>query len=214
MVPFKPKNRGDAKRPDFNIFQLSICLGPNLQREGRAKDFLFYPQRSLLMLRVNIGLSRKITRDYQSTGYSINLDGELGISQGDPKAILDEIDRLYRLAEDALDREIDRDQGEQANGRRDEIPPSQNNGNGRQQDQNHASGNGRGQNGQDESASNKQIQFLLSIGKRQGLSKQQVEARIEEILGQRIDVYRLTKRQASRVIDALNQQEAPTNGRR
>ncbi len=71
------------------------------------------------MLRAIVTLSRKLSRDYQSTGYSVTLDGEVGTNQDDPKAILDAIDRLYRLAEDALAREIDRDQGEGAISRRD-----------------------------------------------------------------------------------------------
>lgn len=29
------------------------------------------------MLRVNVGLSRKLTRDYNSTGFSINVEGEV-----------------------------------------------------------------------------------------------------------------------------------------
>jgi len=29
------------------------------------------------MLRVNVGLSRKLSKDYNSTGYSVNLDGEV-----------------------------------------------------------------------------------------------------------------------------------------
>lgn len=28
------------------------------------------------MLRVNAGISRKLTRDFQSTGFSINIEGE------------------------------------------------------------------------------------------------------------------------------------------
>ena len=64
------------------------------------------------MLRVNVGLSRKLARDYQSTGYSVNLDGEIVDPLENSQAILDAIDNLYRLAENALSREIDRDQAE------------------------------------------------------------------------------------------------------
>jgi hypothetical protein len=33
--------------------------------------------RRRTMLSVNIGLSRKLSKDYNSTGYSVNLDGEV-----------------------------------------------------------------------------------------------------------------------------------------
>lgn len=164
------------------------------------------------MLRVNVGLSRKVSRDYQSTGYSINLDNEIPAAPNDPKAILDAIDHLYRLAEDALAREIDRDQGEQAQGRRDELPPA--NGDNRNPAPADAapSGSERPRSGQDEAATNKQVQYLLSIGKRQNLSKPQLEERIEATLGRRLTVYQLSKREAGQVIDALTQE--PANGRR
>ncbi len=32
------------------------------------------------MLRVNVGLSRKVSKDYDFTGYSINLEGEVTTS--------------------------------------------------------------------------------------------------------------------------------------
>ena len=171
------------------------------------------------MLRANVTLSRKLSRDYQSSGYSVTLDGEVGNSHDDPKVIQDAIDRLYRLAEDALAREIDRDQSEGAIGRHDEKPPQQNGSykkpadNVPRQGQNHDQGNGQNSNGSDETATNKQVQFMLSAGKRQGLSKAQVEDRIQEIIGKRLTVYQLTKREASKVIDHL-MQGAPVNGRR
>src|SRR5256885_595354 len=74
------------------------------------------------MLKANVGLSRKISRDYQSTGYTVNLDGEILFSVDDPDAVLEKIKELFNLAQEALTREIDRDQGEMAIGRRDEEP--------------------------------------------------------------------------------------------
>src|ERR1700719_1675790 len=149
------------------------------------------------MLRVNVGLGRKVSRDYQSTGYSVNLDGEISSPLDNPKAILESIHQLYRLAEDALAREIDRDQGDQAIGRRDETPPAQSNGPRSGGDgaaapdrvpaPNRSDAN-RSQGRQEDAATNKQVQYLLSIGKRLGLSKGQLEARIEEITGNRVTV--------------------------
>lgn len=175
------------------------------------------------MLRVNVGLSRKVSRDYQSTGYTVNLDGEIAAPQEDQEAVLQAIDHLYRLAEDALSREIDRDQGEDAIGRRDQDKPANGsrngNGNGRnaappaQESRSQPSADGNSRSSRDEPATNKQIQYLQSIGKRQRLSTPQLEARIEEVLGQRVGIYHLTKKEAGAVIDSLTQ-EAQTNGHR
>lgn len=168
------------------------------------------------MLRANVGLSRKISRDYQSTGYTVNLDGEVAASPDDPKAILEAVQKLWQLAEQSLAQEIDRDQSEDAVGRRDEPPPAQaspRNGSTGKQASRPNGANDKNQPGQDASATNKQVQYLLSLGKRQGLSTTQLEKRIEEILGSRVGVYQLSKREAGTVIDALTQETAG-NGRR
>jgi hypothetical protein len=171
-------------------------------------------------MRVNIGLSRKISRDYQSTGYSVNIEGEILAPPEQVETVLKQIHGLYTLAEQALEREIDRDQSEQAIGRRDETPPPQPQRNGyhdrgqeRPAPRMPEQDNQRPQNGKEEPATNKQVQYVLTLGKRQGLSKTQVEERIQEVLGKRLTVYQLTKREAGQVIEAL-MQEAPTNGRR
>ena len=46
------------------------------------------------MLRAYVGLSRKVSRDYQSTGYTVNIDGEIpflpddaGGAREDPRAL-------------------------------------------------------------------------------------------------------------------------------
>jgi hypothetical protein len=147
----------------------------------------------------------------------VNIDGEVGTIQGDPRAILDEIQRLYRLAEDALAREIDRDRSGSANGRRDQEPPRQNgtrNGsdNPPRPGPNHDQNGGQKANGQEEAATKKQVQYLLVLGKRQELSTNQIEVRIQEITGKQLTVYQLSKREAGRVIDSLTQ-VAPANGR-
>lgn len=170
------------------------------------------------MLRANVGLSRKLSRDYQSTGYTVNLDGEIPFSVDDPDAILEKVKELFNLAQEALGREIDRDQGETAMGRRDEEPkvPAQNvqNGqasrppqgqlapsaNGAQAPSNSAPQNGS-RNGTDENASNKQVQFILTMGKRFKLSTPQLEGRINQIIGRKCGVYDLTKKEAGRVLD-------------
>ena len=110
--------------------------------------------------------------------------------------------------------EIDRDQGEQAIGRRDEEPatPKRNGANGQNQPATNGSVPPKStptqeppRQQQPEAATNKQVQYLLSIGKRQRLSTTQLETRIAEILGRRVGVYQLSKREAGTVIEALTE---------
>lgn len=170
------------------------------------------------MLRANVGLSRKISRDYNSTGYSVNLDGEIPFPVDDPDAILEKVKELFNLAEEALNREIDRDQSEMAMGRRDEElktgPPNAQNrptspqpqsqsappANGTTGQANGSPQNGT-RNGTDEAATNKQVQFILTMGKRFKLTTPQLEGRISQIIGRSCGVYNLTKKEAGRVLD-------------
>jgi hypothetical protein len=56
-------------------------------------------------LTVNVGISRKASANYQSAGHSISLTAELDQSLlADPPRLQSEIDRIYRQAEEALDR--------------------------------------------------------------------------------------------------------------
>ena len=179
------------------------------------------------MLKANVGLSRKITRDYNSTGYSVNLDGEILASTDDAEAVTEKIKELFSLAQEALAQEIDRDQGEDAIGRRDEERPQpkpaptgngnahrSSNGTGQADRPSNGSaprstptnGNGtnngqNGQNGNEESATNKQVQFLLTMGKRFKLSTPQLEGKVAEIIGRRCGVYDLTKKEAGLALD-------------
>lgn len=173
------------------------------------------------MLRVNVGLSRKLSKDYNSTGYSINVDGEVLASISDPEAVIEKVKELFDLAEESLAQQIERAESEVAIGSRDgasareTVPRTnghQSNGveNAKPQPGNaKPSGNGNGHS--DEEATNKQIQFLLSIGKRQGLSTADLERKIAELLNKEVGIYHLTKRDAAKVIDALNGTQA--NGR-
>jgi hypothetical protein len=193
------------------------------------------------MLKANVGLSRKITRDYNSTGYFVNLEGEILAFVDDPEAVTEKIRELFNLAQEALDVEIDRDQGEDAIGRRNEEQPAP----AKTGSNGHAGGNGQTaptpspqqsstptqtqsqpaskpaptqspptqqnshQNGTIEAATNKQVQFLLNMGKRFKLTTPQLEGRINEIIGRRCGVYDLTKKEAGLVLDRLTNS---TNG--
>jgi hypothetical protein len=71
------------------------------------------------MIRVNVGLSRKFTRDFNSTGYSVNLEGEVADLPDDPQVILDRIRQLYDTTQDALLQQIDRDRSDESIASRD-----------------------------------------------------------------------------------------------
>jgi hypothetical protein len=172
------------------------------------------------MLRVNVGLSRKLSKDYNSTGYSVNLDGEITAPPSDSEGVIEQVKELFDLAEEALSQQIDRSQGEAAIANHDEEPrqpvADNRNGNGHNGSNgsqppasNRSSQNGNGQEAQP--ATNKQIQYLLSIGKRQKLSTAQLEKKIAEILGRPVGVYDLTKQAAGVVIEALTN-AASANG--
>ena len=177
------------------------------------------------MLKANVGLSRKITRDFNSTGYSVNLDGEILASTDDAEAVTEKIKELFSLAQEALAQEIDRDQGEDAIGRRDEERPQPApSGNGNAHRSSNGTGQGdrpsngsaprstptngnvtnngqNGQNGNEEAATNKQVQFLLTMGKRFKLSTPQLEGKVADIIGRRCGVYDLTKKEAGLALD-------------
>jgi hypothetical protein len=60
-------------------------------------------------LTIDVGLSRKASENFQSTGLSINIAAELDQSLlTRPDQLQDEIDRLFGQARDALDRQSDR----------------------------------------------------------------------------------------------------------
>ncbi len=184
------------------------------------------------MLRVNVGLSRKVSKDYNSSGFSVNFDGEITAAVADAEAVIEQVKELFNLAEETLDREIERHQSDTALADRD-AALTNSNGNGHNSHSNgngaanrtpvakmngHARGNGASsadQSQQPEAATNKQINYLLSIGKRNRLSTLQLEQRIGELLGQQIGLYDLSKRDAAKVIDALtNNGEAAATSRR
>ena len=164
------------------------------------------------MLKVNVGLSRKLTRDFQSTGFTVNLEGEVLANLSDAEAVVERIQEYYDTAEEALLRQIERYESDTAIASRDEelatdIPPAI---------AARAAASPTGEtsvarpsstnpapNGGLEPATNKQVQFLLNLSKRFGLTKPQLENRIAEILGRQLGVYDLNKRDAGTVLDSL-----------
>jgi hypothetical protein len=158
------------------------------------------------MLKAIATLNRKITRDYNSTGYGITLEGEIPAGVGEPELVLGKVHELFALAEEALAQEIERDQGEDAIGRRDE-PPAPRNGHGQTSPPPSSNGNTttRPQNG--DGITPKQVKFVMTLSQRQRLSANQLASRIEQAIGRSSDVNGLTKREAGQVIDTLSQDD-------
>jgi hypothetical protein len=162
------------------------------------------------MLKAVVNLNRKITRDYNSTGYGVSVEGEISATPDDHEGVLGRIKELFGLAEEALALEIDRDQSEDAIGCRDEErpapAPTRSNGNGTPAPTNpphhNDQPNGNGQ-PTEERITDKQIKYLFSLAKRTGLGNGQLENQIEQVVGRRARVYDLSKREAGRVIDSL-----------
>ena len=154
------------------------------------------------MLKANVGLSRKLSKDYQSTGFSLNIEGELTASPTDYDVLVQQIGELYDLAQEALDQQIERSSSVDAIASRDaDTQAAEPATNGRTQSPQRTATNGHS--GNDAPATDKQIKFLLSIGKRQRLSTSELEAKIADVLGYSVGVYDLTKPQAGVVLDAL-----------
>jgi len=160
------------------------------------------------MLKVNVGLSRKLSKDYNSEGFSINVEGEVSAPVNDPQGVVEQVKELYDVAEEALAQQIERAQSTAAIASRDEEPRAARNTNGNGRPAPEASrrpstnGNGNGHK-PDEPATNKQVQYLLSIGKRMRLSTAALEKEIAEVLGKEVGIYDLTKKQAGIVIDQM-----------
>lgn len=176
------------------------------------------------MLKVNVGLSRKLSRDYNSTGFSLNLEGEICVSLDDPETLVEKVKEFYDLAEEALNQQIARYEGESAIASRDEEksvrPATKPAGTSKTAPVNRmtapaenmadaANSNSHAKPANADAATNKQVQYLLNLGKRHGLTQIQLESRIESHLGKKAGVYDLTKREAGDIIDVLSQNGAP-----
>jgi hypothetical protein len=165
------------------------------------------------MLKVNVGLARKLSRDFNSTGFTINLEGEVLAPVNETETVVERIQEFYDLAEEALLRQIERYQSDEAIASRDEPTvtaaplPAKPTARSAKAEETTTHSPSRlpnsAQTASGESATNKQIQFLLNLSKRSGLTTPQLENRIADILGQRTGLYDLSKRDAGAVLDAL-----------
>lgn len=171
------------------------------------------------MLKANVGLSRKLSENFQSTGFSLNLEGEIHATLDDPESVIERIKELYSVAEEALDRQISESREIDSFAARDADnrprPPDHGPSNGHTPGEAQSSSRNGHQNGKTagagEPASNKQVQFLQTLAKRQKLYGPKLEGFIEDTIGRRCSPYDLTKKEAGAVIDALNPEEAGDN---
>ncbi|MCL2648180.1 MAG: hypothetical protein FWD61_14415 [Phycisphaerales bacterium] len=167
-------------------------------------------------LSINVGLSRKASKDYQSTGYSINVTAELDQSLlAKPGELQAQIDGLYAQAEDAINRQVkthtsastmEKVNGEgyhrnSANGNGHANGNGYTNGNGR------TNGNGHVGNHNGGGVTKSQARAIESIADRAGLDPAQ-EA--HDLFGVSLD--ELTIKQASELIDHLKSQAPAQNG--
>ncbi|MCL2648363.1 MAG: hypothetical protein FWD61_15360 [Phycisphaerales bacterium] len=154
-------------------------------------------------LSINVGLSRKASKDYQSTGYSINVTAELDQSLlAKPGELQAQIDGLYAQAEDAINRQVKTRAAETGTVNGESHYRSPVNGNG------YVNGNGRATSNHNGGGVTKsQARAIESIADRAGLDPTQ-EA--HDLFGVSLD--ELTIKQASELIDHLKSQAPAQNG--
>lgn len=163
------------------------------------------------MLRASVSLSRKVRHDFNSSGYTVALDGEIPHAADDAEAVLEKVSELFHLAEEALAVEIERDQGRHAGPQTPTPappPPPKPRGRSEPLPMNRpAASNGA----TPQAATPRQIEFLQNLGKRKGLSRDDLDAVIAQVLGSVKRTGEMTKRDAGQVIDHLThlQPEGP-----
>lgn len=169
------------------------------------------------MLKANVGLSRKVSANYNSDGFSVNLEGEIFATRDDPEAVIERIKELFDLAEEALGQQVDRHQSDSAIASRDADPQPGNYGHPNPRPAPEANGHSPRNGHREEKpqagepASNKQVAFLQNLAKRQKLFGAKLEHFIDEVIGRSCSPYDLTKKEAGAVIDALNPEAAENN---
>jgi hypothetical protein len=167
-------------------------------------------------LKTNVGISRKIAdNNYGSRGASVNLEVELDTNLiQEPERFQDRIRQVFRLAQQAIDDELDRQQGNcTSNGSTHGqcAQPSHNGGNGHGATNGHANGtNGNGSNGHRNgsngnggyAATTKQLDYASQLAKSiHGLGARKLESLATKMFGKPLAA--LTSMDASGLIDTL-----------
>jgi hypothetical protein len=153
-------------------------------------------------LTINVGLSRKASKDYQSAGTSINITAELDQALlARPDDLQRQIGDLYQQAEHAMTRQASQPASAPASSQGQGSAPSGGNGNGSN------GGNGHGGNGRVAPMTQSQLRAIHAIAKRLGIDPTD-ECRRQ--FGW--DLNRLSIRDASTIIDHLKSLQ-PAGGR-
>jgi hypothetical protein len=154
-------------------------------------------------LSINVGLSRKASRDYQSTGVSVNIVAELDQSLlAKPDELQQQIDGLYAQARGAIDRQVRTPEPRATNGdNRDQAPRRYN-----RSDHGRSNGNGNGHGNRANGNGNNGASLMTSSQRRAILAiadraNANVDVECREIVGTSFDA--LSVREASQLIDHL-----------
>lgn len=153
------------------------------------------------MLRATVRLGRIAVRPDHAGEYAVTLDGEIPFGPDDAEGVLEKVAELFHLADEALAREIDRDRDcppvhrSEPTPQRPACPPATK-----------IAGPAYPEPKSD-AATSKQVQYLLNLSKRNGLSRDELDAVIARVTGSPKSTGDLTKRDAGAVIDHLNNLE-------
>ena len=155
------------------------------------------------MIKLNCGFSRKVGEaNYGSRGASVNVELELATDAArDGDGLHEKIRRLFALARKAVDEEL---ASPAPAGEAEPAPASP---------QTPAASRPSGSANGSAPASNKQTKLIMDLGQQRRMSLSQVQAFCHEVAGV-ADVYRLTRSQASAVIDQLKHDNPSPAGRR
>lgn len=166
--------------------------------------------------KTNVGVSRKVAdNNYGSRGASVNLELQLDSSLiQERERFQDRIRQVFRLAQQAVDEELSRQQqcgttSHEMNGSNGQTPASHNgsNGNGNATNGNGQHANGNGRNGQGNIASAKQLEYARQLAKQiAGLGIRRLENLAQKMFGK--ELVALTTLDASGLIDTLESMKA------
>lgn len=145
-------------------------------------------------LSINVGLSRKASRDYQSTGVSINVTAELDQSLlARPQELQEQVANLYAQAEQALERKAGHPDATSAQHR-----PYAARSNGYRNGNGSGSGNRGRSNGSGGGITASQRRAILAIARRANIDP---DYEAQQIIGVPLD--QMSIQQASELIDHL-----------
>ena len=153
---------------------------------------------------ITVGLGRKVPGEEQfsSNSYHVAVTPDAEIT--DPQELQGRVEGLFREVEKSLDAEMSR-HGSQTGSTGVPVSSGGNGGNGREPASRPTQSGGNGDRVKADPISNKQAKFLFQLARRSGMKTQSEGAGwIHEKLGVDRGVYELTKKEASKAIDLLN----------